>query len=84
MATGPFSNMRFQHIETRAVMPNGKTIQRTISAPLGIDKDEYDRIDQAMVRAFGNDIRTVGTPLGCENVRAERPWYFEANPDQVD
>lgn len=62
---GPHDDMRFSRIETRATMPNGKVVTTWHSYPLGVGKDEYDRIDAALVRIYGNDnCRTIGTPMG--------------------
>ena len=64
MTNDPHAKMRFSHIETRAVMPNGKIVTNWYSYPLGVGKDVYDGIDAALRKAFGNEgSRTDGTPI---------------------
>jgi hypothetical protein len=60
--TDPYAHRRFRRIETWARMPDGTTRTSWNSYPLGVGKDVYDRIDAALVRAYGNDnCRTIGT-----------------------
>lgn len=52
----------FSHIETRATLPDGRVISSSYSNPLGYTKADYDRIDAALVVAFGNQgSSTTGT-----------------------
>jgi len=64
MQADPYAHRRFRRIETRAVLPDGRVRTSWNSYPLGVGKDVYDRIDRALVRAYGNDsCRTTGTFL---------------------
>jgi len=61
MQADPYAHRRFRRIETRAVLPDGQVRTSWRSYPLGVGKDVYDRIDAALVRAYGNDnCRTTG------------------------
>ena len=61
MSDDPYAHRRFGRIETTARMPDGSMRTSWRSYPLGVGKDEYDRIDAALVRAFGRDgTRTTG------------------------
>lgn len=61
MSTDPYAHRRFRRITTRAVLPDGRVVTSWRSYPLGVGKDVYDRIDAALVRAFGNEnSRTTG------------------------
>jgi hypothetical protein len=52
----------FSHIETRAKLRDGRVITSSYSNPLGYTKADYDRIDAALVVAFGNEgSSTTGT-----------------------
>lgn len=51
----PHANALFTRIETRAKLPNGKVITSTRSYPTGATKEEYDRIDADLVKAYGNE-----------------------------
>lgn len=58
------SGMRFSLIETKAVLPDGRTVSAWRSYPEGIDIAAYREIDRQMARAFGNDgTVTKGTPI---------------------
>ena len=62
--SNPHAKMRFKRIETRAVLPDGRTISSSRSYPNGVGYDAYRRIDQANVRAFGSRTsKTIGTPV---------------------
>jgi len=64
MPDDPYAHRRFRRIETRAVLPDGRVRTGWYSYPLGVGKDVFDRIDRALVRAYGNDsCRTTGTFL---------------------
>ena len=48
-------------VETFAIL-RGRTINNVISAPMGISRERYQKIDHDLVRAFGNtNTRTTGT-----------------------
>lgn len=52
----------FSYIETRAVLSDGRVISSSYSNPRGYSKADYDRIDAALVVAFGNHgSSTTGT-----------------------
>ena len=53
--------VNFIRVETRAIL-RGHPITSSISAPLGISYEEYQKIDRNAVRAFGNKgTQTIGT-----------------------
>lgn len=59
-----FKDRVFSQITTIGKLPDGRIIDRTISYPKGADYNEYLRLDDALVRAFGSiNSRTVGTPF---------------------
>lgn len=61
MQADPYAHRRFRRIETRAVLPDGRVRTSWRSYPLGVGKDVYDRIDAALVRAYGSvNSRTTG------------------------
>jgi hypothetical protein len=65
--TDPYAHRRFRRIETRATLPDGRVRTSWNSYPLGVGKDVYDRIDAALVRAYGNEnCRTTGTFMDDE------------------
>jgi hypothetical protein len=56
--------MVFSQITTIGKLPDGRMIDRTISYPEGADYEDYMRLDDAMVTAFGSiNCRTIGTPF---------------------
>ena len=62
--SNPHANKLFGHIETRATLPDGRTVTSSMSYPEGVGYDVYRKTDEDLVRAYGNDgSKTIGTFL---------------------
>lgn len=62
--SNPHAKRLFGRIETRAKLPDGRTITSSTSFPQGASYEVYRKIDEALVRAFGSDgSKTIGTFL---------------------
>ena len=58
----PHAKRLFGRIETRAKLPDGRTVTSSVSYPEGVGYDVYRKTDEDLVRAYGNDgSKTVGT-----------------------
>lgn len=55
---------RFSIIQTKAVLPDGRHINRVISDPKGMNYPFYIRLDNEAVKAFGPFVETIGTMVG--------------------
>lgn len=71
-----FKDRVFSQITTIGKLPDGRIIDRTIFYPKGADYNEYLRLDDALVRAFGSlNCRTVGTPFFPPTIESIRHGY---------
>ena len=60
--SNPQAKRLFGRIETRATLPDGRTVTSSVSYPEGVGYDVYRKTDEDLVRAFGNDgSKTIGT-----------------------
>ncbi len=60
--SNPHSKRLFGRIETRATLPDGRTITSSRTYPKGVGYDVYRKTDEDLVRAFGNEgSKTIGT-----------------------
>ena len=60
--SNPHAKRLFGRIETRATLPDGRTVTSSVSYPEGVGYDVYRKTDEDLVRAFGNDgSKTIGT-----------------------
>ena len=58
----PHAKRLFSRIETRATLPDGRTVTSTRSYPEGVGYDVYRQIDEDLVKAYGSDgSKTIGT-----------------------
>jgi len=81
----PHANMRFSRIEASSQLPDGRKRSCWYSYPLGVGKDEYDRIVAAWIRAYGTrHTRVVGTPMDHPSISVETPWFFAKRPTLDD
>ena len=59
-----FQHRVFSKITTMGKLPDGRIIEQTKSYPHGADYEEYMRLDEALVVAFGSiNSRTIGEPF---------------------
>jgi hypothetical protein len=59
-----YKHMVFSQIITMGKLPDGRIVDRVISYPEGADYEDYMRLDDAMVTAFGSiNCRTIGVPF---------------------
>jgi len=62
--SNPHAKRLFKRIETRATLPDGRTVTSSVSYPEGVGYDVYRKKDEDLVEAFGsNGSKTIGTFL---------------------
>ena len=60
--SNPHAKRLFGRIETRATLPDGRTVTSSVSYPEGVGYDVYRKADEDLVKAYGNEgSKTIGT-----------------------